>query len=329
MGDSRERRTRRSWDRARSHGVMTALEATGRTRSGSVMEHRSLAAFLAGSEGAGGLGVLGIHLGDPASRLTAVSPSSADPRGIDGQAAQALSLAERVALTVRNGGWIRASGFSFRVSDARVQEITIRGGSLRSLDLNDEAALTALLGPARSRLGARGRVTLHYPERFLRVGVTVRPFSLEHILLGSTLEPTGGRFRLMFGGGFPARLVSVRMHDVYAGLLEGLPTREGNQEIIDHQLAQAKRELSPSPVTLIPPTQRAIPRDRPYPFGTPARLPSVVCSGLFRSRYCAQDELLDHSDLGVVWFQERMELPPAPDQFEGLDWRAHARDYSH
>jgi len=49
-------------------------------------------------------------------------------------------------------------------------------------------------------------------------------------------------------------------------------------------------------------------RERPYPFGEPARLPAIQCFGRWES-YEYGDPAFDYSTLAVVWFQQEFALP--------------------
>lgn len=116
----------------------------------------------------------------------------------------------------------------------------------------------------------------------------------------------------------------------YEGLLEGLPTRENNLQLLDHLLA-AERLRAEHPPCLIQPPQTAIatPRGEAYPFGTPARLPSIVCVGEFESSTTARDPEADYSALTIIWFQDDFALPidkRVAVRIEAIDWETQARD---
>jgi hypothetical protein len=184
-----------------------------------------------------------------------------------------------------------------------------------------------MMGRQDVRLGARGRVQLHYEARSIDVFFTLDPFSVTNVLLGGVGDrrhddpsPT-----YVFAGVFPARLQRIGMQLVYAGMLEGVPTREMNRKLIERYLKEARSEVKDIPVHLVDPTETPIELGRPYPFGTPASLPSVVATALFRSRSCAHNEALDGSVLSVVWFQTQMAMPNSS-TFNGVDWRALAVD---
>ncbi|HEV7694384.1 MAG TPA: hypothetical protein VGO52_26345 [Hyphomonadaceae bacterium] len=130
-------------------------------------------------------------------------------------------------------------------------------------------------------------------------------------------------------------ILELRQHLTYEGLLEGVPTRERNQRQIDGLVASLSEQVSPHwtppPVFLVPPfeTPISMPDGKPYPFETPARLPSVTCIARLQS-YTTRDPDMDYSNLTVIWFQEAFALPIAEDistQLQQLDWTRLATDY--
>lgn len=120
--------------------------------------------------------------------------------------------------------------------------------------------------------------------------------------------------------GRSVRLQSLRQWSTYAGQLEGAPTRERNEQMVQRVLQQESRPGEPG--TLIQPIERAI-ELKNYPFGTPAALPSVTCVGRLHSFQPARDLALDCSDLVVVWFQDSYAFPIEPSvraRINALDW---------
>lgn len=115
---------------------------------------------------------------------------------------------------------------------------------------------------------------------------------------------------------------------MYAGLLEGLPTREHNDSEIKRLVEGASRQDGHAPF-LIAPVQRPIQHRGRYPFGEPARLPSIACIGRLHSPRPARDPSKDYSDLTILWFQEDYAFPLSPEA-EGailsVDWEGLAGD---
>jgi uncharacterized protein (TIGR02996 family) len=130
-------------------------------------------------------------------------------------------------------------------------------------------------------------------------------------------------------GGRRIRLRALRQFGAYEGLLEGLPTRRLNQDIIDHILGEERGRQGAGEPYLIRPAETPIEyhRDRPYPFGEPAAMPGIVCVGRFDSS--PVEAHADFSELAVIWFQDEFAFPIDPRvmaQLRAIDWDGHAVD---
>lgn len=115
----------------------------------------------------------------------------------------------------------------------------------------------------------------------------------------------------------------------YEGLLEGLPTVEGNRRRLIQLIEEYRDRPHPGDPFVIPAVETPIELDRRYPFGTPSALPGVTCIGRFRSLDPARDTSCDCSGLVVIWHQDEFAFPIAPtilDQLQNLDWERHAAD---
>lgn len=133
--------------------------------------------------------------------------------------------------------------------------------------------------------------------------------------------------------GWSVSLRSLRQFLVYGGLLEGLPTREMNERIINRLVAEERGRPFASEPLLLQPEQRPVEyhRERPYPFGEPAAIPGVGCVGEFRSYQTVRDHHECYSSLVVIWFQDGFTPPIAPEvwpQFRAINWAQHAADYT-
>jgi uncharacterized protein (TIGR02996 family) len=149
--------------------------------------------------------------------------------------------------------------------------------------------------------------------------------------LAAMRGPSGRAAELSLHSGRSVRFLSLDQWDVYAGLLEGLPTREGNQRRIERILAR-ERERNGGDVYLVRPEERPIAyhREEPYPFGTPAALPGIGCVGRLHSNTPARDPGRGYSGLTVVWFQDEFAFPIDPvvrEQIRAIDWEQHATDF--
>lgn len=122
----------------------------------------------------------------------------------------------------------------------------------------------------------------------------------------------------------------IEQESVYAGLLEGLPTREMNQRLLDRLEARLVKEHTRRGFLLIEPEQKPIDYDGRYPFGTPAALPSIQVKAWLRSPGSAKDGDPNYgSSLVVVWFQDEFAFPideKVHEQLVALDWAKLAVD---
>ena len=128
------------------------------------------------------------------------------------------------------------------------------------------------------------------------------------------------------------RLLALQQSRTYAGLLEGLPTTKLNQSLLADLPAQHRNYGRPAHV--IKPVEELIPYSdqsgEPYPFGTPARLPFILCVAQFESFQPARDMDAHASGLAVVWFQHHFAFPIDEDMVkavQAIDWTEHAGDF--
>jgi hypothetical protein len=225
-------------------------------------------------------------------------------------------------------GWWRYSGFSVRLVDGGVTAIRVSHSDLAGrLNIVTEQDLIGLTGPPATRIGCRNRLTLSFPERDRSVSITLSPFTIEAIVLQAGGHVMRDQKQWMFADGYFATVEFVELDQVYGGLLEGLPTDKMNDSAICKYVDAAKQRFSGLPVHLVNPPRTPIEHDGRYPFGTPERLPSTVCTARFGSRSCARKMSMDGSSLVVVWFQETMEFPGDRDRFASVRWRELAGDF--
>jgi hypothetical protein len=129
--------------------------------------------------------------------------------------------------------------------------------------------------------------------------------------------------------GIVASLRELRQSSTYEGLLEGLPTRERNQQHLEQLQAEYCTHPFHDKPHLVPPTESPIDIGEPYPFGTPARLPAVTCVARFTARQPVRDPRAHYSSLTVIWLQDTFAWPPEPpalEQLQAIDWAALASD---
>jgi len=117
-------------------------------------------------------------------------------------------------------------------------------------------------------------------------------------------------------------LLSLNQRVVYEGLMEGVPTREMNREIIEDMLTEHPG------AHLVEPAETPIELKRPYPFGTPASLPLLACAARFRGPG-RTDAVLYQTHLTVLWFQDTWAFPVAADvvaAIQRLSWMDIAKE---
>jgi uncharacterized protein (TIGR02996 family) len=174
---------------------------------------------------------------------------------------------------------------------------------------------------------------------FLRLQLQVAGMNTRLIELGGELDAkwltavgvVTNRAYITLRTGRDIRLQSLRQYSFYAGLLEGLPTREMNQREIESLVRDEQSRRGEAPY-LVEPPERPIEykRDSPYPFGTPAHIPGIACIGQFDSFKPARDESHDGSCLTIIWFQDDYAFPIDPGVYEhirAIDWEKHAHDF--
>lgn len=127
---------------------------------------------------------------------------------------------------------------------------------------------------------------------------------------------------LILSSGRRVHLVSLHQENIYAGLLEGVPTREMNQGTIEHLRDEATERTGREPFILQPvqtPIERGGGAD-PYPFGDPALIPPIACVAELES---SGSSVLYHTHLTVIWFQDDYAFPlaaPIESALLALDW---------
>lgn len=139
-------------------------------------------------------------------------------------------------------------------------------------------------------------------------------------------EPDGPRADEIFFSEKRVRIDALLQTRTYSGLVEGIPTREMNDRIIESALLAARRWRHAEKPLLLPSEETPIilPSGATYAFGTPVSLPQVQCTAYL----VAMD---GRSALTVVWFQNDFALPLASNvekQMRAIDWDKVAEEYS-
>ena len=116
--------------------------------------------------------------------------------------------------------------------------------------------------------------------------------------------------------GVEPRLLELEQHSTYRGLLDGGPTHELNEQLLENITSYQGR----IPIHLVRPTERLVEKERHSPFGPLMFLPERQCTGLF--------DVGGHW-LTIVWFQETWAPPIDPvvlETLQTLDFLAIAFD---
>jgi len=144
-----------------------------------------------------------------------------------------------------------------------------------------------------------------------------------------------GRYEIELNCGRNIHLEVLFQYRTYRGLLEGLPTKRLNRELVNHaqECAKDKLWLSGTPF-LIDPLENLLPLPKGYRLianeeNLPARIPSFVCLAQFESYQPVKNPEDHYSYLSIVWFQNEFALPidPAVEEIiRCIDWNAVATD---
>jgi hypothetical protein len=235
---------------------------------------------------------------------------------------------EMIREVVPEGASARVEMFVYRDEEAR-QAWVEHGATDETgdtmLHLIFEAHQTTLVAHAKdSETGTMCRKML---EAVGATEMSERPGHWDILPVATTVAPNlRTREDIELKDGTEIRLSKFEQHRVYEGLLEGLPTREMNERTL-----KRLRENPPdgsTAVYIIEPIQTPIAYEGSYPFGTPARLPSIQVTAWFESRW-TRDPQEDYSRLVIVWFQDEFGYPFAPKALEGLrgvPWRELSTD---
>ncbi|MGO9107960.1 MAG: hypothetical protein ACLP9L_01895 [Thermoguttaceae bacterium] len=148
----------------------------------------------------------------------------------------------------------------------------------------------------------------------------------------------GNSVRITLSCGRRIHLEELCQYQTYCGLLEGLPTKRLNRELVSSAQEHAKKKLwSPGTPFLIQPVETPLEvpeemRFRHEEDWQPAKIPEIACLAEFTSYRPAKNPEEHLSYLSVVWFQNAFALPIDPsveEQIRSIDWNAVATDASY
>ncbi len=112
----------------------------------------------------------------------------------------------------------------------------------------------------------------------------------------------------------------------YAGLLEGMPSRQMNEDYLAGLRARPPARFFERACYLVRPPVRRVLRRFNVEVGW---LPRVTCQALFVSDAAARDLDASVSSLRIIWLQDSFALPIAElalEHIKAIDWAARAAD---
>jgi hypothetical protein len=114
-------------------------------------------------------------------------------------------------------------------------------------------------------------------------------------------------------------VMAIYQWATYGELLEGLPNPRLNEQIIARARQRSSQLSGGYTAYLIEPTQTPIAYEGNYPFGTPARLPAIICIAELKYFGAVRNPSMDYSTLGVLWFQDQYAFPIAADVLKAME----------
>lgn len=139
-----------------------------------------------------------------------------------------------------------------------------------------------------------------------------------------------GHSRITLHSGREIELHQLKQSRTYAGVLEGVPTKQFNKRLLNELRKASERNARLTPVVLLTPKETPIGVGGPHPDGKPYRLPFVTCVARFRSEPFADLEPLGFSELIVIWVQDDFAMPIEPAalrQIMEIEWEGVAKDF--
>jgi hypothetical protein len=118
----------------------------------------------------------------------------------------------------------------------------------------------------------------------------------------------------------------------YGFLLDGVPTRQRNADILADAQKCALRHCGQEEVYVVEAEQRPIELTWKHPFGEPAMLPRVTCLALVRHSEPVRDASKHYSCLAIMWFQNEFAFPIDPavlEKIKQIPFSALAADFEY
>jgi hypothetical protein len=134
--------------------------------------------------------------------------------------------------------------------------------------------------------------------------------------------------KITLESGIDIQLFEFTQKLTYEGLIEGVPTKKMNANIINQLMEEFG--VNGVPPHLIEPIETPIDLGKDYPFGETVKIPKVACIARFESDYSRNEPILNRSTAKVIWFQSEFALPidsTCIKQIKLIDWSSISIEY--
>ena len=135
---------------------------------------------------------------------------------------------------------------------------------------------------------------------------------------------------IQLSSGRPIWTLSIHFEITYAGLLEGYPSRDTNERLLEHLPRRIREIYGDWPTHVLEPARTPGNVRDPLPYRPPEFLPSVWVAGQFDSGPI--DRNSDASGAILIWFQDKASLLPGEDvarELQEVDWESFARGFDY
>lgn len=121
---------------------------------------------------------------------------------------------------------------------------------------------------------------------------------------------------LVIDGDVTVKIIQLNQSYTYGGLIEGLPTKALNEDILNRVIVKAREECFMNEVYIVEPDENEM-----FYSGlnkTSFEIPNFKCIARVESLEVFKDPSAIFSGLVIVWFQESLALPIEPEILEKI-----------
>jgi hypothetical protein len=115
--------------------------------------------------------------------------------------------------------------------------------------------------------------------------------------------------KLLVDGDIEVTVSKIMQWHTYEGMLEGLPNRKLNRDLLESLERKLKDFCGLDQVYIIEPLEKPFTADSPYFRGDPAMLPMVTCMAEIFTYHSFRDQTREFSMMGIAWFQDQFAFP--------------------